>query len=659
MPDKHLPKPGLIWGHFPEKPQPTSDNRRLNGINTCVRRLTWHRLNRYRHIAKRSQTLETSLSTLSPTAFADKLREHKCRLTAEGLSTENIVTAFALFGHACQQRLGIRLYDSQRIAAASMLDGHLAEMATGEGKTLAIALAAASAALAGVPVHVLTANDYLVKRDAVYLKPVFTLLGLSVGAIQQAQDGNRRRRQYACDITYCTAKELVFDYLRDQPLRIRYQNELAWHVAQLTTEPNQATPLQRGLCMAIIDEADNILLDEANVPLIIAETAENQDMHEAMRQILSVANRLAPDSDFQINGQAMTVQLTDSGRDQLEQEIHDLHQAWHNRRHREEALCLALAALHLYQRDSHYIVADNRLHLVDATTGRLAPGRVWSRGLQQYVELKECCSLSSETVTRAQISYQRFFPRYHRLCGMSGTLWEASAELIGVYGLSVLRVPLRKPDLRRHLGLRLFLNKDHLWQAVSERILELTRSGRPVLIGTDSIADSESLSAHLSRLGIAHQVLNARHDRQEAAIVAQAGQAGQVTVTTNMAGRGTDIPLSAEVAQRGGLHVISCQFNGIRRIDRQLQGRCARQGDPGSTETLLSLDAPLLRQHLPKWLLHIFEKRLRAENAKIADWFARALVRCCILLNESRQRSLREALLQQDRQLQRQALFND
>jgi len=654
-----LPQPGLIWGLYPENRSAGQDRTWATRFNAAATHLGRPGLRQYEWIARRSLDIEQGMQALSSTAFSEAVRKLRQQFARDGLTPECIAQSFALAGVACRRHLGMSPFAVQRIAAASMLGNQLAEMATGEGKTLTAALTAATGALAGIPVHVVTANEYLVGRDAARLRPLYAALGLSVGAVQQAMDGHGRRAEYARDITYCTAKELVFDYLRDLPERSRHRTELAWHAAHFSTAPSSQGTLLHGLCMAVLDEADAILIDEARVPLIISELHAHEGKHAAAAEILQLAASLRPDTDFTLDCHALTATLTENGHAALQDHATDLHPVWYSNRHRNENLCLALAALHLFQRDRHYLVRDEGIHIIDETTGRVAPGRTWSRGLHQFIELKEQCKVRGEAVTRAQITYQRFFPRYLRLCGMSGTLTEARGELSRVYGLKVVRVPLRKPSRRIEHGMRVLLHRAQQWQAVAERVAELTQLGRPVLIGTDSVADSESLSAHLSQQGIAHTVLNARNDKQEAAIIAMAGQPGRVTVATSMAGRGTDIPLSPGVAGHGGLHVISCQMNGAGRIDRQLKGRCARQGDPGSVETLLCLEAPLMQRTLPAWLKRAAEKLARQPGGELPRWLGKVLTVLTQRMEESRQQAQRAMLLQQDQQLDRQALFRE
>jgi preprotein translocase subunit SecA len=541
--------------------------------------------------------------------------------------------------------LGIEPFDTQLIAARIMMDNRLAEMATGEGKTLAAAMCAGAAALAGIPVHVITANDYLVARDAETLRPLYSSLGLTVGAVTQSLDRDDRQRAYDADITYCTAKELVFDYLRDHTVRSREKGDLVARASQVGSSSSETRlTLLRGLCMAVVDEADSILIDEARVPLILSEARTNPHQMQYLRQAMWVVSQLTGDEDFRLEPERMSAELTRRGCRKVDELTENLGKVWRNRLHREDTVCMALSAQHIYKCDRHYLVRDRRIGIIDETTGRLAEGRVWSRGLHQLIELKENCEPSGDQVTVAQITYQRFFQRYFRLGGMSGTLAEAQAELDFVYGLRVTRVPLQSPSKRTCLPARLLPNREALWQTVVSRAQKIGRNGRAVLIGTDSVADSEKLSKHLTQAGLDHEVLNARNDEREAEIVAKAGQPGRITVATNMAGRGTDIPLDEDVAASGGLHVISCQHNASRRIDRQLIGRCARQGDPGSTETLLSLDQPLISKLMPAW----FARRVGESGLERPGWLVNLVICAPQILEERHQRAQRADMLKHD-----------
>jgi preprotein translocase subunit SecA len=529
-------------------------------------------------------------------------------------------------------------------------------MHTGEGKTLAAVLTAAAGALAGVPVHVITANDYLVVRDAQMLEPVYRMLGLTAGTVTRPDDQAKRRAAYGCDITYCTAKELTFDYLRDRLVRRGMQSELHERVRRMEDGKAALPLLLRGLCMAVVDEADSILIDEARTPLIISQPRVNPQKQAYVEQALRLAMQLSPGRDFVVDREVQAALISPQGRNRVAELAAPLGGLWEDRRHREEIIALALAAHHVYERDRDYLVRERKIVMIDQTTGRVAPGRVWSRGLQQLLEIKEGCPPTGEQETIAQITYQRFFPRYHHLCGMSGTLAEAQAELRSVYRLDVAHVPLRRPSRRRQLPTRVYGSRQAKWDAVITRLRALHASGRPVLVGTDSVADSDHLSVLLAAERLPHAVLNARNDGEEAAMVARAGEIGQIMVTTNMAGRGTDIPLGPGVAERGGLHVICCQHNASPRIDRQLHGRAARQGDPGSMETVLSLQDALLARTYPQWFMGML-RAMTGHAGCLPAWLGAGVARLPQWLEERRQGGERRMLLDHDQRSERRLAF--
>ena len=650
-----LPIPGILFGAYPERRGAKDDalTRAARRAQAVFASLAGVDARRYRRFLGQVRQASAKLDALDPEGVRQSLVRTRALLGRDGLTDSVVADAFGLVNEACVRSLGIRIYESQLIAARVMLDNRLAEMATGEGKTIAAGICAATAALAGIPVHVITANDYLVARDAGSLRPLYSALGLSVGYVTQPLDSAGRQRAYACDITYCTAKELVFDYLRDRITRGDRRGDLHLRAERVGAASSEPGTLLRGLCMAIVDEADSILIDEARIPLILSTAAANPAQLEYCRHALNLARDMVEREHYALDRQSMSARLTSAGETKLEESAALLGGIWHNRLHREEAICTALAALHLFQRDRHYVVRDDTVVIIDETTGRLASGRVWSRGLHQSIELKEGCKPSSELVTAAQITYQRFFPRYLRLAGMSGTLREAQAELQSVYGLPLVRVPLRRPCQRRLLPTRVFPNEDAQWRAVVSRVAEVIRSGRPVMVGTDSVSASEALSRRLTDARLPHAVLNAHHDRQEAQIIARAGQPGQITVATNMAGRGTDITLGEGVAERGGLHLVCCQHNASRRIDRQFVGRSARQGDPGSAETFISLDQPLISRSTPRWIRHFVPQNGIVRPA----WFLALAVGLPQRLEERHQRAQRRALLKQDAQSDRNLLI--
>jgi preprotein translocase subunit SecA len=517
-------------------------------------------------------------------------------LNRHGMTPEVAAAGLALAGAAMARTLQKRPYPTQYRAAWLILQNRFVEMATGEGKTLAAALAAAVAAMGGVPVHVLTANEYLVQRDAALLAPFYALLGLTVGTVRSGMPAVERQAAYRCNVTYGTAKEVAFDYLRD---RLTLKGERDPLVLRARALSEASEPLLAGLCMAIIDEADSILLDEACVPLILAAPAESA-VDAAFRHAYDVAGELWRNRDYQLATATRSARLTEAGTRRVAER--GMPPSLPPRR-ATELVEVALAARRCYRRDRDYAVTAAGIEIIDEVTGRLAAQRKWSNGLHQMIELKEGMPMSALTATAGSMTYQRFFPRYVRLGGMSGTLTEARRELRRFFGATVARVPLAKPSGRRWLGTRMFANAEQKWCAVVERVRALAAAGRPVLIGTESVEVSTALAERLTRAGVTHQVLTALQDADEAHRIALAGNRGMVTVATNIAGRGTDIQLGAGVAALGGLHVIACLRNRARRIDRQLIGRAARHGDPGSAEAVLALDDRLLTEFWPAWCL--------------------------------------------------------
>jgi preprotein translocase subunit SecA len=440
-----------------------------------------------------------------------------------------------------------------------------------------------------------TANEYLAQRDAEDLSVFYRRLGLSVGWIAQSMDTATRRAAYASHVTYCTAKELAFDYLRDGLLQ---PGDLAPLERRLREAGARQQPVLRGLCMAILDEADTILIDEARVPLVLSQPAATVAEEAFLRRAFSLALPLQQGRDYVV--QQGNPRLTASGLAQLDAWPADPHPLLGHPQHRISTLELAVSAAHLLERDREYVVRAGEVHLVDENTGRISPGRAWSRGLHQLVEIKEGVPLTARNATLTQITFQRFFVRYLRLAGISGTLRGSTGELRSVYGLGCVRVPPRTPRQVQVGPTRLFADSGALWQAVAARAQALGAAGRPVLVGTESVRQSEALAEVLRARGLQPVVLNARQDREESQVIGAAGQAGRLTVATSMAGRGAHIGLAASVLAAGGLHVILCQLNASPRIDRQFLGRAGRQGQPGSCETMLALDFPLLQKRLPK-----------------------------------------------------------
>jgi preprotein translocase subunit SecA len=517
------------------------------------------------------------------------------RLRREGFTRELVGKAFALIREVAGRRLGMRHFDVQLIGGLVLLEGMVAEMETGEGKTLTATLAAGTAALAGIPVHVVTVNDYLALRDGETMGPVYQALGLTVGVIRHGLEPAARRAAYRCDITYCTNKELTFDYLKDRIVLKDRPGQARLQLEKFYGGPSRiGRLLLRGLHFAIVDEADSVLVDEARTPLIISAEAKDCTEQVVYREAFDAARELTPGEDFVVLLRERNVELTSKGRFRIEGFSWNEARGWTTKSQREELVRQALVALNLYNLDKQYIVSEGKVQIVDEYTGRVMPDRSWERGLHQLIEIKESCDMTTRKETLARISYQRFFRRYLRLSGMTGTAREVSGELWSVYGLRVVSIPTNRPMRRIYLPERIYATAEERWGAVVKTAVDMHRLGRPVLIGTRSVAASEHLSSLLAGAGVVHRVLNARQDKEEADIVAQAGRPGCVTVATNMAGRGTDIRLGEGVAELGGLHVVATERHEARRIDRQLFGRCGRQGDPGTCQAMVSLEDELV-----------------------------------------------------------------
>ncbi len=647
-----LPVPGPVWGHYPLRP--------AEDTAQAPRRWSWRSAHAHcQAVADAAPAHAAAWLALDAEARHLALAALRRRLRRDGLQADAVAQALGLVSAVAEQVLGQRPRPNQCFAAAALLDNRLAEMATGEGKTLAIALAAAVAALAGVPVHVITANDYLAGRDATTMAPFFGALGLAVATLAGLDAGacdDTRRAVYGHAVVYATAKALAFDHLRDRQA-LPTLRETAWLAGRLASAqgaPSAPALLQRGLCLALLDEADSILLDEAEMPLILSRSVTQAARRAFLWQALALARQLVNVVHFSVHPADKRASLSEAGDDRLAELCAGLGGPWRRPRYRREAVGIALAALFVFRRDEHYVVRDGAIELLDEVTGRSAPGRVWSRGLHTVVALKEGLRPAAETETLAQTTFQRFFQRYWRLCGISGTLWEARGEMRRVYGLSTLRVPLHQPSQRLRLPPRRFADAELLWPAVAERVAALQAAGRPVLVGTDNVAHSQRLSALLQARGINHQVLNALSDAQEATIVAAAGRAGMVTVATRMAGRGTDIVLDDAARAAGGLHVLSCQHNSSRRLDRQLAGRAGRHGDPGSTESwsLTAFSASCPPGALPK---------LRAWNLStlggVLPWTSTVSQRWPQWREEQRRTQVRHNLLQQDLDWERRLSF--
>jgi preprotein translocase subunit SecA len=519
--------------------------------------------------------LETVVSQMTDAQLAARTPYFREQL-AQGAALDDIMAeAFAVVREAARRTVNMRPFDVQILGGLVLHEGKIAEMKTGEGKTLAATMPLYLNALEGKGAHLVTVNDYLARRDAEWMGPIYRMLGMSVGVVVHGLNDDDRRKAYHCDITYGTNNEFGFDYLRDN--------------MKFTLEEY----VQREFQYAIVDEVDSILIDEARTPLIISGASEEStDKYYRINQVIP---RLRRDKDYTVEEKSRTVVLTEEGVARVEtylkvQNLFDprnielLH-------HTNQAL----RAHTLFKRDVDYVVKDGEVIIVDEFTGRVMPGRRYSDGLHQALEAKEKVKIERENQTMASITFQNFFRMYKKLGGMTGTADTEAAEFDKIYKLEVLVVPTNMPMIREDHTDVIYKTEEEKFNAVIEEIKEMHEAGRPVLVGTISIEKSELLSKYLSRTGIKHHVLNAKHHEREAEIVAEAGRRGQVTISTNMAGRGTDIKLGEGVADLGGLHILGTERHESRRIDNQLRGRSGRQGDMGSSRFYLSLEDDLLR----------------------------------------------------------------
>ncbi len=550
---------------------------------------------RLRRLVARIEAAEPRLQALDNQQLQQEIQQLRQQLHIDGMIDELLVCSFALVRELSVRTLGMRPYASQLTGGLVLLQGMVAEMDTGEGKTLTATLPAATVALAGIPVHVISVNDYLTARDTETMLPLYQALGLQVGCVVHGQTPGERRRAYQCDVTYATNKELVFDYLRDRLTLGDRLDPLLLQAEYLHGESQRSKRvLLRGLHFAIVDEADSILIDEARTPLIISGADGGDEERQFLQQALDLAADLSEGEDYVLDSARRQLRLTDVGKQKIAAAVSQLGPLWSGLVRRESTVHQALTAIQFFHRDEQYLLRDGKVQIIDEFTGRVMEDRSWEQGLHQLIELKEGCELTQRRETLAKISYQRFFRRYRQLSGMTGTAKEVAAELWAVYHLPTLKVPTHRPIIRKILPDRVLATQQQKWQAVVAEICRLHHLGRPLLVGTRSVAASEHLSALVRQAGLEHQVLNAKQDADEADIVSAAGIAASITIATNMAGRGTDIVLGEGVRQIGGLHVIATERHEAARIDRQLAGRCGRQGDPGSYQAILSLEDPLL-----------------------------------------------------------------
>lgn len=579
-------------------------------------------------VKQKINPLEATMRNLSDTSLAGKTLEFKERL-AKGETLDDILPeAFAVVREASRRVLGMRHFDVQLIGGIVLHQGKIAEMSTGEGKTLVATAPTYLNALEGKGVHVITVNDYLAKRDSEWMGQVYKFLGLSVGLIVHDMDFRQRKLAYNSDITYGTNNEFGFDYLRDN----------------MVVSLDQM--VQRPLHYCLIDEVDSILIDEARTPLIIS--GPGQKSTDDYYRLAQCVPKLVKDEDYTIDEKQKTVAPTEAGVAKMEkmlgvENLYDTENLELN-----HLFTQALRAQTMMIRDKDYVVKDGKVIIVDEFTGRLMYGRRYSDGLHQAIEAKEGLQVERESQTLATITFQNYFRMYDKLAGMTGTAKTEEQEFIKIYGLEVVQIPTNKPIQRKDLPDVIFKTQRGKYKAVVKEVLRRHATGQPVLIGTTSIEQSEELSRLLKQAGIVHNVLNAKYHEMEANIVAQAGQKGQVTIATNMAGRGTDIVLGEGVAELGGLAIIGTERHESRRIDNQLRGRAGRQGDPGSSQFFLSLEDDLMRIFGGDNIKKFMEKMGLDEDEEIKSTMVSNAIRKAQKRVETRNFDIRKYVLEYD-----------
>jgi preprotein translocase subunit SecA len=563
---------------------------------------------------------------------------------------ELVLPALAGLREAAHRQLGLRPFPVQLMGALALHRGYLAEMATGEGKTLTAGLAGVLAGWSKRPCHVVTVNDYLVQRDAEWLESFYHFCGVRVGYVIGWHGQPERIEGYGCDVTYVTSKELLADFLRDRLQLGRLQDptrRLIRFMLQPQLESQNGLVL-RGLHTAIVDEADSVLIDEAVTPLIISSSHKNESLREAAQVAEEMIQVLEPEKDYHSNVRYKEIDLTKEGLQKLVAQAANLPGLWRGKDRRLELVVQALIAREFFHRDQQYIVDGDKVVIVDEFTGRPMPQRTWREGMHQAIEAKEGLAISDPAETIARLSFQRFFRCFHRLSGMSGTARETAREVWQIYGLPVIAIPPNRPCIRQQWPDQFFLTEDAKWNAIAAEVEQVHHTGRPLLVGTRSVQTSERLWRLLANRNLEVKVLNAARLSEEAETIALAGEPGRITIATNMAGRGTDIRLGHGVAASGGLHVIASEWHESSRVDRQLFGRSGRQGDPGSAQAFASFEDELLRRYAGKLVRKIVDQAMNRRvlgKEKIAQAaFHRAQQKAQKVVLKQRQNVLRSDL---------------
>jgi preprotein translocase subunit SecA len=518
------------------------------------------------------------------------------------IKREALNEAMAGIRTVCERTTGLRPYPVQLAGALTLHKGHLAEMATGEGKTLTAAMAGVLAGWTRRPTHIITVNDYLAQRDTQLFRLLYQFCGVSCGFVLASSEQPQRKEGYAKDITYTTSKEIVADFLRDR-LRIGNLHNASRRELRNLLDPRgnySRGMVMRGLHTAIIDEADSVLIDEAVTPVIISQAHENATLTRACGIAADVAARLEKETHYTCDPRYKEIALNPAGKDMIETHCSSLVGLWKSPSRRRELVEQALNAREYFVKDKQYVVVDGKVVIIDELTGRQMPQRTWREGLHQAIEAKEDLPLSDPSETLSRISFQRFFRLFKNISGMTGTAREAAGEFWHIYQLPVVTIPTNQPCIRNERPDMIFPTEDMKWDAAVQEIIVCHYSQRPVLVGTRNVKASEQLARRLEHAELDFNLLNAVRHEEEARVIAEAGKRGRITIATNMAGRGTDIILGQGVAEQGGLHVIATERHESRRIDRQLYGRSGRQGDPGSSQMMTSLEDELFQRYLPR-----------------------------------------------------------
>ncbi|NDV62883.1 prepilin peptidase [Puniceicoccales bacterium CK1056] len=563
--------------------------------------------------AKAIDALEEDWKFLSEAALKRHLLEFRERFRrADKDAEECLPDALAAIREAADRVTGMRPFVVQLMGALALHRGYLAEMATGEGKTLTAALAAVLTGWTGKPCHIITVNDYLAKRDSEWFQPLYEFCGVSVGAVTSIMHAEDRTLGYSKDVTYTTSKEVVADFLRDR-LRLGDHQHPTQRLLQRHLHPYHGEDhvVMRGLHTAIVDEADSVLIDEAVTPLIISSPTNNNQLHQVYKEVWKITNQLKKDEHYRVDLRYKEAVLLPRGKQVVESHLSMLPERWRGASRPVELVEQALNAREFFRRGKQYVVQKNKVVIVDEFSGRMMANRKWRHGLHQAIEAKEGLPLSPIDQTLARLSFQRYYRLYTKLSGMTGTAHEAAREVWHTYHLPVVRIPTNRPVIRQELPHRIYPSIELKMDAIVADVEANHLLGRPVLVGTRNVATSQILAKRLHSEGFKIELLNALNDRQEASIIARAGRKGAITIATNMAGRGTDIKLGEGVAELGGLHVIASERHEARRIDRQLFGRSGRQGDPGTAVAFISCEDELLLRFAPKWLLGLFTKCLK------------------------------------------------